>query len=323
MKPLHLITALLTLASWSPLLAQSFKITEVLPAPIVGDPMVEITNLSDLPLDTSDARILIGGQTHERLPSVLLAPGAFLRLHIGVSGTNSATDLFLPDVGPLLLQAQSVALFQGEIVGDLGVFFENPDHIIDFMQWGAPHQAAAGIAEAAWIWFFASTFIPAPFPTESLAWRGQGNQPQDWFRDTSPTLGGPSVQASAQVSALGIPCTPAALGPQLWANSVPALGNKDFRLDAAAQSVGQPALLFVGLDTTTIPVFGGSCFFHVDQIFKTVNFIVPSGVRQFPLPIPEDPSLVGVQVVFQLAVINGFGIPGQGISLSSAAVINI
>jgi hypothetical protein len=318
--------------SWFPTLAllatvahaQSFEISEVLPAPILGDPIVEITNVTDDVLDASDVRILIDGSTHQRLPSVNIAPGAYVRIHIGVSGTNTPTDLFTPDAGPLILQQGAVALYQGEVVGDLGTFFENSDHVVDFMQWGAPNQPLAGVAEAAWVWFFANTAIPAPFPTESLAWDEVGNQPGNWFRDISPTLGGPNVQPTASVTIFGGGCSPAAAGPAIGATSPPALGNKDFALSVWSQSQGEPALLFMGLSTTTIPVFGGDCFFHVDQVFRQTPFVIPSaGTYVLPAPIPEDPTLMGVEVVFGVAVANGFGLPVFGIDLSPALVVRL
>ena len=186
------ITALLALSA--PAWAQGFAVNEVLIQPSTGAPVVEITNSGATTLDTADARVVIAA-THEQLASVPLPPGGFVRVHVGVTGINTMSDLFAPTLAAPPLAAGSVALYEGQIVGNPADFFADPTHILDFVQWGGPDQAFADVAEFAGVWFGNHSFVPSPDVDESIAvWNGSGSVPLSWFRDTSPTLGDLNVQ---------------------------------------------------------------------------------------------------------------------------------
>ena len=276
-------------------------------------------------LDTASVQLAIGA-SFQNLPSTLLAPGAFVRVHVGVAGVDTATDLFAPALGAPDPAADSVALYDASANPPPPLFFDDPANVVDFVQWGAPNQPFASIAQTGGVWFFADTFVPAPAVGQALAWDGQGKQPSDWFRDASPTLGGPNVQPSADVTHFGFQCSPAAFGPMLNASSPPALGNVDFAIDLLTQSLGQPAILFLGTSTVSIPVLGGSCLFHAGGVFTQIPFTTPpSGAVSFPFPLPTSPVLIGLQFVAQAAVVNGFGLPAPfpGIDLSGALVVQI
>ena len=302
--------------------APSFEISEVLLAPAAGPQIVEIVNTGSVVLDTGEL-LLISGATFQQIPSTPVAPGQLVRLHIGVVGSNTPADLFLPAVGPADPVADSFALYAAPAGGVPPLYFDDPVNIRDFIQWGAPQQPFAGTAEAGLVWFFASTFAPTPGAGESLAWRGSGKQATDWFRDASPTLGLPNVQGTAAVMSFGSQCTPAAAGPALLAPLPPALGNQDFRIDFWTQSHLQPGLLFLGTQLTSVPVFGGLCQFHVGGLFAVAPFISQAGDTSFAAPVPDVPALLGQRVVMQVAVQNGFGLAGMATDLSPALVIDV
>ncbi len=313
------VIALLAPSDQSPPL----EINELVLAPVAGAPIVELTNVGVAPVDSATAQLVVGNSA-EQLPSVLLGPGAFVRVHVGVSGANSPSDLFVPTLANPAPNAGSVAVYVASPGPATSQFLQDPNNVADFVQWGAPFQLYSTVAEAARVWFFANTFVPAPVSGESMAWDGQGNQSMDWFRDTSPILGGTNVQPTAGVSQFGNQCTPAAAGPRLSAESPPALGNRDFRVDFWTQSINQPGILFIGSETTTRPVFGGTCSFHVDQIFSQIPFTAsPSGSVNLPIPVPELPVLIGAKFVFGATIANGFGLGPFGIDLSPALVVEL
>ena len=302
--------------------ASDLELNEVLPAPAAGDPIVELANSGAIPCDTASVRLVVGG-TSQVLPSTLLQPGALVRLHVGVAGVDTATDLFLPGVAVPSPVAASVALYVAGPVNPPGSFFADPDNMVDFVQWGAPFQAFATVAEAALVWFWADTFAGAPGGGQSLAFDGAGKQAEDWFRDAGPTPGQPNVQPTADAFVFGAPCSPAAFHPMLGTLTPPALGNLDFAVFLATQSVLQPGVLILGTSTGSIPILGGACTLHVAGIFKMLPILVPAdGLQVFPFPVPEDAGLVGGRVVLQAALLNGFGFD-PGIDLSPGLVVDL
>ncbi len=307
-----------------PASGQGFELSEVLPAPPVGDPLVELVNDGAIPLDTASVRLVVGVDD-EPLPSAVVAPGGFVRIHVGVAGVDTPTDLFVPGLTQPALAADSVALYVEPGGPPPAGYLDDPANLVDFVQWGAPDQPFADVAQDANEWFFASTFVPAPFAGASVAWDGAGSASLDWFRDASPTLGGVNVQPSAALSKFGNQCSAFAAGPMLDAVSPPALGNVDFRIDFWTQSLNQPAILFFGTSTVTVPIFGGTCDFYVGGLFGQLAFVSPpSGMATFPVPVPDVPALLGQRFVVQVGVDNGFGPPfAPPADLSSALVIDV
>lgn len=90
-------------------------------------------------------------------PDLTLAPGALLTVHFKASGTNSATDVYLP--GDELADISDLALYVN------GSAFTNPDNMRAFVQYGGvPASGRQSVANQAQLWTL-NAFVPSP-PTD-------------------------------------------------------------------------------------------------------------------------------------------------------------
>jgi len=283
-----------------------FDITEVVPDPAAGeDQIVEITNATDTTQNAAGWNICIQ-LTYFAIPgpSLMLDPGESVKVHVGVGGQNTSSDVFTGVNFPSLSAADdSVSLY---IPGSGLFFFTNANNIRDFVQWGAGNQPRANVATNAGIWPAIGVFTPVPGTGESLAHDGDGDTPDDWFRDASPTPCEPNLTPTANNVIVGTGCATVGAPPQLLPGSVPALGNQDSTLELVGATPNEPWQLSLGLGTTTIALPNG-CEFHVDTVILGIPFpsTGPTGDVSLPAVFPDDPSLIGVEVAFQALVDNG------------------
>ncbi len=120
-----------------------------------------------------------------------LGPGQYFRI-----GDNTATDVVS---GDLTLQPGNfivispVTLAAPNDAGGLGLYannngFGNAANIRSFVQWGASGNARESVAVEAGIWT-AGGFVPNVAEGSSIAYDGEGFTPEDWYEDSTPTLG--------------------------------------------------------------------------------------------------------------------------------------
>jgi len=296
---LRTLLALTALACLGSAHTQDLRITEILPDQTGGDPVIELTNTGGAPLDPVGMNLCVQFQCYV-LPSLALAPGDSVIVHAGVAGIDTATDVYtgaaFPAPGAVV---EGVSLY---LPGSGAPFFANPANIVDFVQYGAGNQPQAGVAVAAGIWPSTVEFAQQPFPDISLAWDGFGEGASNWFRDATPTLGGPNLSATAGTTVVGTGCgavVPASLTP----TSVPAFGNIDFTLVMTSGQPNAPGLLFIGVGTASFPVLQ-VCSFHVNPQPLMLEFpVVMDGSGGMVLGLfIDDVVVVGLEIGFQVVV---------------------
>ncbi|HEX6813821.1 MAG TPA: hypothetical protein VF384_19525 [Planctomycetota bacterium] len=128
-----------------------------------------------------------------------------------------------------------------------------------------------------------------------------------------------SLLDAANVTAVGLGCA-SSLGrlPSEFTNHAPAIGNGSFQFEGTGFPAGSVGLVVLGTDPTwvslPIPVTPG-CDLHTDPLV-TATIVIGTGNEQaqhttgasghtwFDLPIPADPSLSGMVIGSQLAVLD-------------------
>ncbi|MCA8967464.1 MAG: lamin tail domain-containing protein, partial [Planctomycetes bacterium] len=145
---------------------------------------IELKNHTNSAVDLTGYQLVTGGgQT--ALPGLLLSGGHTVVLHLGVSGTDTATDLFLPTAATLV-PPDAISLFRSPAV-------TQPGELMDFVSFGGGHQGIA-MAVTAGQWPSSQATVPLPPSGASLAHfdevvYGSPDRPEAWFVDGTPTLG--------------------------------------------------------------------------------------------------------------------------------------
>jgi plastocyanin len=164
-----------------------FRITEVQYNVAAGKDLVEITNHGNAIGNLGDYRLSAQAGVAVTLPlATLTVPGGGrVVLHANASGTNTATDVFLPAL-PDLPVAGAVALY---VPNSQAPSLAQTDQVIDFVQWGAAGGANEATASGAALWS-AGQFVPGVADGHSLelcdfAHRGAAA----WAEVSSPNFG--------------------------------------------------------------------------------------------------------------------------------------
>lgn len=117
---------------------------------------------------------------------LVVAGGGRVVLHCNATGTNTATDLFLPAVTDLPANG-SVALY---VPNTVNTSLALADQMIDFVQWGAGGQENEATAQAAGFWSAgaAITNVAAGHSIEFCGQPGQYGATQ-WHEISTPNFG--------------------------------------------------------------------------------------------------------------------------------------
>lgn len=306
MKTLILVSSLLLGFAGSLEAQTPLRINEVIFGVGAADDIVELINDSGANTNTSGVNMCSDFQ-YAALASATVAPGGTIRVHVGVAGTNTPTDLFTGvAMSPLSSTSGNMSLY---IPGSGFPFFSNPANLVDFLQWGFGGQPRSDLAAANGSWPSTGAFLATVADGQSLAWDGAGDALADWFRDGSPTDGAPNLTGTAATSDLGPGCdvgTP----DRLELLGAPALGNLDLALSVETDNPSAPSVLFIGIGSINANVLQ-VCHFYVDQSVASlfINFNTNgSGNRLIPIPI-DDPSIAGIPISVQAAVSNAVPFP--------------
>ena len=158
-------------------------INEVLYDPVgnnTGNQLIELKNIGDEPLELK-GWWFCARQDYTQIPDVTIGPGEFLVAHIGVNGTSTAKDVYLP----FMLTLQSIT--------DLNLYrdgnFTNPGSMVHYVQWGSvPPTNRLSEAITAGLWT-AGDFVPGVAESHSIEYDGSGNLSTDWIDQPNPTIG--------------------------------------------------------------------------------------------------------------------------------------
>jgi len=303
------------------------RIGEVLPDPVgpnIGSQIVEIHNVSGASFTPPGNWVVCirrGGPVlgYPLMPSIAIPPGGVVQVHVGATGTDTATDWFMPHL-PFLLADDEFAIYSTDQV----LLFADPAFMLDFVSWGAGPGAFSSrivTAVAAGLWPNTTTHLPIPAEGNTLAWLQQGSGPSAWYEDSTPTLG--ALNAPAQFVTFGTGCAGSAGVPDLHAataGDLPWLG-ASFTTEVSGLPGFTATIMIMGLtETPGLPLasFGmPGClgYLTVDTTF----FGVGAGTVQFSIALPATASLAGITYVNQGVVLDPAAGNGLGAVVSNPA----
>ncbi len=158
-----------------------------------GQDLVEIGNLGPVAANLGKFRLAVNStgtpqtlQISAATTDLVLLTGDRVVIHLNATGTNTATDLFLPGSGELP-EAGSVALY---VPNQTRTSLALADQIADFVQWGSGGQANEAAAVSAGLWAPGAA-ITGVADGHSIEFCGQQNQHGAalWSEVSSPNFG--------------------------------------------------------------------------------------------------------------------------------------
>ncbi len=170
-----------------PIPGADFRLTEVRTSALHTLDFVEITNLGDGFGDLGRYRISVADNTVDiPLTNVDVPINGRVVVHFGIAGTNTDTDIYFPDV--TVPAVGSAALY---VPNTVNVSLDDPDMLIDFVQWGAAGQANQATAVAAGFWVGGET-LAGTHDGHSIEFCGEpGDRGAGFWRAiSSPNPGG-------------------------------------------------------------------------------------------------------------------------------------
>lgn len=169
-----------------------FRITEVQYNVAGNADLVEITNLGATG-DLGKYRLKISGLPVQTLAvgastSLPVAAGGKIVVHVGQTGVNSNTDLFLGQATGLPDAAGSVALY---VPSTQVTALTNATQILDYVAWGSGGQENETTATSASLWS-AGAATATVGAGHSLEFCGQSGQygAARWYENPTPNFGG-------------------------------------------------------------------------------------------------------------------------------------
>ena len=160
-------------------------INEVLYDPLgtdLGNQLIELKNTGTAIGDIGGWWFCYRFEYYDIPEDVSIEPGAFLVIHLGTTGDNSATDIYIQFASALNANSSDLSLY-------LDGNFTSPSSMIDFVQWGSGGNGRESVAVAAGIWM-EGDFVPDVQEGHSIAYDGSGDTSADWCDDSTPAIGG-------------------------------------------------------------------------------------------------------------------------------------
>lgn len=169
-----------------------FRITEVQYNAAGNADLIEITNLGATG-DLGKYRLKISGAAIATLQvgsstSIAVPAGGRVVIHVGETGANTATNLFLGLAGGLPDAAGSVALY---VPNTQFTSLALASQIVDYVSWGSGGQENEATATVAALWS-SGTSAPVVVAGHSIEFCGQPGQygVARWYENPTPNLGG-------------------------------------------------------------------------------------------------------------------------------------
>lgn len=278
-------------------------INEVLVDPVgqdAGRQIVEIVNVGAVPFAPQGWQIC-APFTYAAIPNVTFLPGRPVRLHIGASGQDTATDLFFAGFRTLA-KADTFLIYRSSNFG-------NSNDIIDFVSWGG---GTARIAQAVQVkqWDAATATVALPPEGGTLAWSGAGDAASSWYRDVTPTLGTPNGTGKMRLlgsgCALGIRATPAIASPL-----PPVDGNLDWAMRIDGKSRQAPVILIAGTQAAGGVLLFGCPLEVVPNLPVFPTTADAAGIVRIPFPLAVGgANLAGISFFVQALVVDAAAVNG-------------
>lgn len=275
-------------------------INEVLFDPVgadIGAEIVEIKNVSGAPFDPAGWFLCVPFR-YDALAGITIPTDGVVRLHLGATGTNTATDHFLPAFANA--PARELDNIGDEILLYRSSLFFLETEIVDFVKWGQSLPLRAPQAVAIGQWPGSIDTVNGPFlEGESIAYTGSGDGPASWFRDETPTIGGMNG-ADVQIP-FGVGCATSAGVPLILVPSPGLDGNRDFRIELAGGAPNALAGVQIGSPSGGLPVLG--CSFEVLSFVTIGTQLDAAGNSRLAIPL-TGPGVIGANFAFQGLVID-------------------
>lgn len=303
-RPLELIAMSLAFAVAAPLGAQ-LRINELSLDPVgpnAGAQIVELINVSGAPVVIGADWSICIRPLYPPMPQVTIPTSGIVRVHIGQTGTDTATDWFLP--GVTLAADGEFALYRTNI------FFDDITRIMDFASWGAgaPFTRIVTAVQAG-LWPALTAHLTIPAEGNTLAWFGTGSGPSAFFDDSTPTLGAPNQPATS--IAFGSGCPGTAGTPTLAADPaapLPWLGSPfGVRIGSLPANPTNVVFLVTSLTETppsslaAIGMPGCDSYLTPDVVQLA---LAPATGLTLSTTFPADPAFAGARLLRQAAVLD-------------------
>jgi hypothetical protein len=282
-------------------------ISEVLVDPVGangGNQIVEITNVSGAAFNPAGWQIC-APFTYGSLANIEIPDRGVVRLHLGASGTNTATDQFFPG-------------FQFRLLGGSDTFslyvptqLFLPDQMRDFVSWGGG-QARTGEAVSVGLW--PSTAVSVTLPAgegKSIARINTGNEPGAWIQENNPTLGSLNLEGTFSfgtgcAGAGGVPTIDAAGAiPSIDStfsvsmSNLPPVGMLDVPVGVIGFSDEMSGALPLPLDLGLIGMTGCTLYASLN---KTQSLVNNNGSGTWDVVVPNNSDIFGFHFFLQLVV---------------------
>lgn len=293
----------LLLAGTAPaqLLYPEVEFTELLlqPAP-GGHPILELI-AGTAPVNVAGYHLAVGSVLLP-LPTAVLGAGTVLRLHLGVAGTNTSTEFWLPSA-PGLALADSVTLFRSANPN-------NPADLVDYVGWGGGNGPYVGAAVQVGRWSAASESATVPALVGSTLanrrdTRSAGNWvgPDAWYDDSTPTLGGENDPAMTWGHAVGCVTTNApGFGVLSSIDPGPWLGETTSLFVGPTPTFALLVLSTVATGPVSLAPLGMPLCYAQITIESAVLLAGTSGQAVFVYTVPVAPQLIGFEFFMQAFV---------------------
>jgi len=287
--------------------------------PDAGLERIELGNVGAQPVSLAGWSLAVcypgtlqDNRTYWPFPSyVSVPPGGAVTIHWLEAGVDAPGEYYTGLTSQFICVTPAKEL--SNTMGSVALYdttncslFQSVQNIQDFVQWGGTtyHELHARVAG---IWPAAGA-VPLVPEGQTIAYDGDGDAPEDWWQDASPTIGLSNVSPGIALTAeFGTGCAGTAGIPTLDSiGGPPALGNQSFQVRLQNALPSAPAVVGLASGTASLPAFG--CLIEIDVTTLLLQLgpqtTDASGEALFNLPIPDDFFLLGITFSMQGAVVD-------------------